>query len=48
MEEVQENGIVLVSHKLLSDPRGNRGKATYFMACDRDGRVQCVVKDGSV
>jgi len=40
MKEVQEKGTVLVSHKPLSDPHGNRGKAMYFMACRRDGRVQ--------
>jgi len=39
MDEVQEKEAVLVSHKLLSEPRGNSGKATYFMACGRDGRV---------
>jgi len=42
MDEIQEKETVLVSHKLLSDPRGNRGKTTYFMACGRDERVQWV------
>ena len=39
---------VLVSQSTVREPRGNIGKATYFMACGRDGRVQWVVKDGNV
>jgi len=31
---------VLVNHKPLLEPRGAIGKATYFMACRRDRRVQ--------
>jgi uncharacterized protein YcbK (DUF882 family) len=45
MDEVQNKEAVLVSHKPLSKPHGYRGKAKYFMACVRDGRLAGQHKD---